>query len=49
MGYTCQAGCITFKQFNGHGYVEVRHIIEFGKVGPDIIDNLLVDRKLSST
>ncbi len=42
VNYTCQAGTKTFKQPNGHNYVEGHHIIDFSKKGPDIIDNLLI-------
>ena len=42
--YTCQySNRPTFKDMNGHNYVEAHHIIEInGEDGPDIIDNLLV-------
>ena len=42
--YTCQVSQKpTFKDFNGHNYVESHHIIELnGEDGPDIVDNLLV-------
>lgn len=44
VNYTCQvSNRPTFKDINGHNYVESHHIIEInGEDGPDIIDNLLV-------
>lgn len=44
VNYTCQvSNKPTFKDVNGHNYVESHHIIEInGEDGPDIIDNLLV-------
>jgi len=44
VNYTCQvSNRPTFKDVNGHNYVESHHIIEInGEDGPDIIDNLLV-------
>ena len=44
VNYTCQVSKKpTFKDINGHNYVESHHIIEInGEDGPDIIDNLLV-------
>ena len=44
VNYTCQVSKKpTFKDINGHNYVESHHIIEInGENGPDITDNLLV-------
>jgi len=39
--YRCQAGADTFERQDGRNYVEIHHIIEFSKNGPDVLENLL--------